>query len=244
MPVPELRLLTGGETPLLVAEGLTVRIGDHPVLEGLDFTLPPSGLTVLLGPNGAGKSVLLRTLQGLLAPVAGRLCWRDGDPPRRALVFQRPVALRRRVRAQLAFALSCAGIPRRARPARIAELLELCDLAPLARRPARRLSGGEQQRLAIATALALDPGFLMLDEPTASLDPAATLAVERLLARIRRRGIPLLLVTHDVHQARRLADRVLFLHRGRLREEAPATRFFTAPASPQARAYLEGRLLP
>ncbi len=243
MPAAELRLVSEETRPLLRAEGLGVTLAGRRVLTALEFELPPRGLVVLLGPNGAGKSVLLRTLQGLMAPSEGRLIWRE-PPPRPALVFQRPVLLRRRVRGQLAFALARGGTPRRARRARLQELAELCDLTNLLERPARALSGGEQQRLAIATALALDPGFLMLDEPTANLDPAATLAVERLLTRIRARGIPILLVTHDVHQARRLAEWVLFLHGGRLRESTPAQRFFTAPASPEARAYLAGRIVP
>lgn len=243
MPVPELRVVPLSDGPLLRVEGLTVRLSGRTVLEGLDFELH-EGLSVVLGANGAGKSVLLRTLHGLIPPAAGRMIWRHGHPPRRALVFQRPVLLRRTVRAQLRFALACAGVPWRRRRERVRELLELADLVHLADRPARRLSGGEQQRLQLATALALDPGLLLLDEPAASLDPAATLAFERVVERVRRAGVSVLLVTHDVHQARRLAERVLFLERGRLVESAPAARFFAAPATAAARAYLEGRLAP
>jgi len=243
MPASELCLLRFPTAPLLRAEGLTVRLSGRTVLEGLDFELG-DGLSVVLGANGAGKSVLLRTLHGLIPPAAGRLAWRGGRPPRRALVFQRPVLLRRSVRAQIRFALACAGVPWRERARRTDGLLAVADLVHLADRPARRLSGGEQQRLQLATALALDPELLLLDEPTASLDPAAILAFERVVARVCARGVSVLLVTHDIHQARRLADRVLFLERGRLVEQAPASRFFAAPASAAARAYLEGRLVP
>ncbi len=122
-------------------------------------------------------------------------------------------------------------------------LLRLTDLGPLGDAPARRLSGGEQQRLAMARAMAASPRFLLLDEPTASLDPRATAAIEALVRRAAAGGVKVVLVTHDRGQAARLARDVLFLHRGRLAEAAPARRFFEAPASPAARGYLKGALL-
>jgi tungstate transport system ATP-binding protein len=158
-------------------------------------------------------------------------------------VFQRPVLLRRTVAANIRYALSVRGIPRRQRRAIVSEALEQAGLLELAARPARVLSVGEQQRLALARAWALKPQVLLLDEPTASLDPAATQAVETLLGRIHRTGTSIIMTTHDLGQARRLADEVLFLHRGRLLEHGPAAEFFNKPQSQEAAAFLEGRLL-
>jgi tungstate transport system ATP-binding protein len=236
--------------PILPArvEGLAVELAGRRVLDGVGFTLGERKTTVVLGPNGAGKSVLLRVLHGLLPPTAGEVSW-NGRPfdaavrARQAMVFQKPVLLRRTVAANLAFALAARGVPRAERRRRVERLLAHFDLAALGDRPARRLSGGQQQRVALARALALEPELLFLDEPTASLDPAATLAIERLLRRAAAQGTRILLVTHDVAQARRLADEVIFLHRGRVLERTPAAEFFDRPRTPEAAAYLAGELL-
>ena len=238
------------EASLAAMEGVVFAPVGRRVIDGLSLALGGGhggGVTALMGPNGAGKSLTLRLLAGLVAPHAGRVSWDGGAarPPRGAvgLVFQRPVLLRRTVRGNLDHALRLARVPRRERPARLAALLARGRLADLAAAPARALSGGEQQRLALVRALAFEPRLLLLDEPTASLDPEATAAIEALVARVARSGVDVLLVTHDAGQARRLASRVLFLSRGRLVEDAPAPLFFGAPRSPEGRAYLEGRLL-
>jgi tungstate transport system ATP-binding protein len=158
-------------------------------------------------------------------------------------VFQHPVSLRRTVAANINYVLSIQGKPRRQRPALVCGALEQAGLLNLARRPARLLSGGEQQRLALARAWALKPQVLLLDEPTASLDPAATQMVEVFLEQISKTGTKIIMTTHDLGQARRLADEVLFLHRGRLLEHGPAAAFFSAPQSKEATAFLEGHLL-
>jgi tungstate transport system ATP-binding protein len=221
-------------------EGLGFAAGGRRLLEGLDFALRAGTRTVVLGPNGAGKSLLLRLLHGLLAPTEGRVHWARPDVGRfQALVAQRPVLLRRSVAANIAYALSVRGM---ADAPRIEAALELAGLAPLARRPARVLSGGEQQRLALARAWAIKPEVMFLDEPTASLDPAATRAVEAIVGDIAARGTKIVMTTHDLGQARRLADDVLYLDRGRLVEAAPAARFFEAPQSASARAFLKGDL--
>ncbi len=227
-------------------DAVRVSRGGRTLLDGLTLTLPPGGVTALVGPNGAGKSLTLRLIAGLIAPDAGAVRWGGRAAPPRgavALAFQRPVLLRRSVAGNLDHALSVAGVARRARPARRDALLALGGLGALADRPARALSGGEAQRLALARALAAGPRLLLLDEPAASLDPAATASIEALVARIAAQGTTVLIVTHDAGQARRLADRAVFLHRGRIVEDAPADRLLTAPRTPEARAYLAGHLL-
>jgi tungstate transport system ATP-binding protein len=153
------------------------------------------------------------------------------------MVFQRPVMLRRTAAANVAYAL------RENDAVRVTQLLTQVGLAALAGRPARRLSGGEQQRLALARALARDPEVLFLDEPTASLDPAATKAVEDIVRAVAASGVKIVMATHDIGQARRLAGDIVFLVRGRLAERADAAAFFNATQTPEAAAFLRGDLV-
>jgi tungstate transport system ATP-binding protein len=219
--------------------------GGVPVLTGIDLVLAAGGRTVLLGPNGAGKSTLLRVLHGLIPPSAGSITWGDATtrPPGQAMVFQRPVMLRRSAGDNVRYALDLAGVHGAEADARIAEALDEVGLRTLAARPARVLSGGEQQKLAFARVWALRPEILFLDEPTASLDPAAARSVEKIIADIHRRGTTIVMTTHNLVQAKRLADDVLFLHGGRITERTPAREFFMTPRSPEAVAFLEGERL-
>jgi tungstate transport system ATP-binding protein len=228
----------------LEAQGLGFAAGALHILSDVYLTIAPGAPTLILGPNGAGKSVLLRLLHGLLAPTAGQVTWAGQHAARRqAMVFQRPVLLRRSALANVTYPLRLAGVPAADRAHRAAQALDLVGLAALAERPARRLSGGEQQRLALARAAAAQPEVLFLDEPCASLDPAATRKVEEIVAALAARGTKIVMTTHDLGQARRLAGDVAFLHGGRLVEHAQAERFFTAPASAEAAAFLRGDLL-
>jgi tungstate transport system ATP-binding protein len=237
---------TASVLPLCV-EGLRYAAGGHEILRGVDLTIGPGTPTLVVGPNGAGKSVLLRVLHGLLAPGAGRIAW--GEVPaaqarrRQAMVLQRPVMLRRSALANVAYPLALAGLPAVERWARAREALGRVGLAALADRPARRLSGGEQQRLALARAWAMAPEVMFLDEPTASLDPAATRAVEAIVAGIAQAGTKVVMTTHDLGQARRLAGDIVFLHQGRVVEHAAADAFFAAPRAAEAAAFLRGELL-
>lgn len=218
--------------------------GGLPLLADLDTRLEAGPRSIVLGPNGAGKSLFLRLAHGLIAPSRGRVHWRGERPARRqAMVFQRPVLLRRSVAANLDYVLRLRGLPSTQRREQRAAVLERTGLTALAARPARVLSGGEQQRLALARAWALEPEVLLLDEPTANLDPTGTRAVEAIIQAIHEAGTKIVMTTHDLGQARRLADEILFLHQGRLLEQAPAARFFEAPASPEAAAFLKGDLL-
>jgi tungstate transport system ATP-binding protein len=236
---------TASAAPLGEARGLIYRVGDTSLVDGIDLRIPNGTLTVVMGPNGAGKSLLLRLLHGLLAPTAGQVLWGsqalDEDLRKhQAMVFQRPVLLRRSVAANIRFALKLRGA---AAPGRVTEILAAVGLAAQAEQPARLLSGGEQQRLSLARALAVQPQVLFLDEPTASLDPASTAAIEAIVTRAHEGGTKIVFVTHDLGQARRLADDVVFLNRGRLIEHTPARQFFDNPSSRAAGDYLAGRLI-
>ena len=220
-------------------ESASLRVGDVNVVRELSLALVPGATTMLLGPNGSGKSTLLRLAMGLAAPTSGRITWGGRGAPgeRLAMMFQRPVMLRRSAAANVAYALPARD------DARVAELLTLVGLAELADRPARKLSGGEQQRLALARALARDPEILFLDEPTASLDPASTKSVEDIVRAVAAAGVKIVMATHDIGQARRLAGDIVFLARGRLVESALAHRFFSSPATGEAAAFLRGDLV-
>jgi tungstate transport system ATP-binding protein len=233
----------------LEVHGLVYERGGQRLIDGVDLRLEEGPCTVIMGPNGAGKSLLLRLLHGLLEPTAGQISWGGRAAGirevtrRQAMVFQRPVLLRRSAAANVSYAMRVHRVPGAERRERLASVLEAARLTHLARRPARVLSGGEQQRLVIARALSICPEVLFLDEPTANLDPASTLAVEDLIRQAGRAGTKLVLVTHDLGQARRLADEVVFMHLGRVLEQTAASRFLDRPVSDAARFYLEGRLL-
>lgn len=220
--------------------------GGSRIIDGVSLTLDAGARTVIVGANGAGKSVLLRLCHGLLAPSSGTIRWNapemPGTPRRQAMVFQRPVLLRRSAIANVAYALRVAGVPWREREGRALEALRRVGLETVARRPARVLSGGEQQRLALARVWALQPEVLFLDEPTASLDPGATQEIERIIGTLHSAGTKIVMVTHNLGQARRLGDEILFLHKGQSLERAPADRFFLRPESPEAAQFLEGEL--
>jgi tungstate transport system ATP-binding protein len=230
----------------IVLEEVSVIVRGKAILADASLTIAAGAPTVVIGPNGSGKTTLLRVLMGLLPPTQGTIA-RGGrigaEPARCAIVFQRPAMLRRSAAGNIRYALAAAGVPRTNRADRCAELLALVGLSDLAEMPAKRLSGGEQHRLAIARALAKDPTVLLLDEPTASLDPAATKMIEDMIRDIAARGIKVVMSTHDLGEARRLAGDVILLHRGRVIENGPAVDFFIAPSTGEARKFIAGELL-
>ncbi|MFO7309475.1 MAG: ATP-binding cassette domain-containing protein [Pseudomonadota bacterium] len=235
----------------LTLDRVTYAHGGTVLIDGISTVIGASSRTIILGPNGAGKSLLLRLCHGLIAPTAGAVRWAGADTlgrsdvaRRQAMVFQRPVLLRRSALANITYALSLQGrLGRAERLARAHEALAGVGLAHVAQRPAHVLSGGEQQRLAIARAAALKPDVLFLDEPTASLDPGACRAIEDAIRAIDAAGTKIIMTTHDLGQARRLADEVLFLCHGRLLEHTPADEFFESPRTPQAAAFLRGDIV-
>ena len=231
----------------LELKDVNFEVGGMRLIKDMTLTLNAGSSTIILGPNGAGKSLLLRICHGLITPNSGSILWRG--PSRneagiyQAMVFQRPVMLRRSMAANLHFGLKSRGTPKAERDRIIDDMLQITGLTRLARSPARALSTGEQQRLAIARAWSLKPEVLFLDEPTANLDPAATHAIEETIASIKQSGTKIIMSTHDLGQAKRLADNVLFLYRGRLLENAVAADFFNRPKNDLAQAFLKGELL-
>lgn len=224
-------------------QDVVLRFDADAVLKGVTMDLDVQGCTVIMGPNGAGKSLLLKLMHGLMTPTSGQIMW-GAKPPsdvmsRQALVLQKPVLLRRSVAANIDFVLKARGKDIGLRDG----LLEHVGLLHKATQPARLLSGGEAQRLSLARALATEPEVLFLDEPTASLDPASVLAIERIVSDARSRGVRIVWVTHDIGQARRMADDVVFLQAGQVAEHSAAAAFFSEPRSQAARDYLDGRIV-
>ena len=230
--------------PIRIA-GLTLVVDGHRVLDDVAAEIATRGITAIIGPNGAGKSTLLRALDGLVRPARGTIAFGpDGTAraPRRAFVFQKTALIRASVARNVALAIEAEPIPAAERAARVATALERVGLAARAQDAARRLSGGEQQRVAFARAWARRPDLLLLDEPTASLDPAATEEIERLIRSLRDAGTKILLVSHNLGQVARLAEDALVLAHGRVAEHGPVARILKTPASDAARAYLTGEL--
>ena len=230
----------------IVLDEVSFASGGVTILDRVSLAFAAGAPAVLIGPNGAGKTTLLRLLMGLVAPVRGRVTWggrEAAEPTHRAIVFQRPAMLRRSAAGNIRYALAAAGVPRAKRASRVDELAAAVGLLGLGSRPARKLSGGEQQRLALARALAREPQILLLDEPTASLDPAATKAIEDVIRVVSARGIKVVMSTHDLGEARRLAGEIVLMHRGRVIESGAADTFFADPRTEEARRFMRGELL-
>jgi len=231
--------------PLLRLTQAGVRFGATEALKPLDLALHRGERLVLVGANGSGKTTLLRLVHGLV-PHSGQRSWADavaaGRPPVTAMLFQRPFLLSLSVRRNVLLGLWLRGVPAAERAGRCAEALARVGLAQQADRPARALSGGQQQRLALARAWALRPDLLLLDEPTASLDPSAKREVEALIDDFGRDGVTVVMSTHNLGQAKRLATRVAYLEAGRLVVDLPVDRFFHDQLPPEAAQFLRGEL--
>ncbi len=231
----------------LTFDNVSFEAGGKRLIKNMSCVFETGPRTVIVGPNGAGKSLFLRLCHGLLDPIEGRIFWNDANTANpglhQAMVFQRPVMLRRSVSANIDYALKLHHIPKDKRKQLINDSLKRAGLGRLRDHPARVLSFGEQQKLALARAWALRPQVLFLDEPTASLDPAATHSVEEIIHAIHEQGTRIIMTTHDLGQAKRIADEVMFLHRGRLLERAPVKQFFDKPQNDLARAFVRGELL-
>lgn len=232
--------------PLCLTD-VELRRGGRRILGPVSLTLDGPGVTVVMGPNGAGKTSLLRVMHGLDRAGRGAVRW-TGDPAiarrRQAFVFQTPILMRRKVVDCIAYPLRLDGVSRAAGRDRAAEIAASVGLADALDKMSAVLSGGEKQKLALARALIRQPEVLFLDEPCANLDGRATRDIEVILLAARAAGARIVMSTHDIGQARRMADEVWFLYDGLLREAAPSADFFAKPQTPEAAAYLRGDLLP
>ncbi|MDP6978427.1 MAG: ATP-binding cassette domain-containing protein [Myxococcota bacterium] len=233
----------------LELRGVGFAVNGNELLADIDLRFEAVDRTMIVGPNGAGKSLLLRIAHGLLSPTAGEVQWhgpRASDPSAlgtQAMVFERPVLLRRSAQANVEYALRCVGCDREVVTEKARAALAQTGLLSVAERHAFVLSSGERQRLALARAWALEPEVLFLDEPTSALDPSATRVVEEIIEAIANAGTRVIMITHDLAQAKRLGDEVVFMNRGRVLERAPVDRFFDAPTSQEAAAFIKGELL-
>jgi tungstate transport system ATP-binding protein len=238
------RDLTPAILPLCLY-GAGYAVGGKALLSEITLGIEAGRRLVVMGANGAGKTLFLRLCHGLIEPTSGRRLWASGAAraEAQAMVFQRPVLLRRSVAANLEYPLALRGLARNLRRLKVERTLDRFGLTPLADRPARLLSGGEQQRLALARAWAMEPQVLFLDEPSSALDPSATRTIEEMIGSFSAEGITIVMTTHNLGQARRLAEDIAFLHRGRLIEHGPAADFFAGPEAPEARAFLAGDLI-
>jgi len=229
----------------LDVSNLSFKINKKIIIDNINILIPLKGLTVILGPNGSGKSIFLKLIHGLLTPTRGQIKWGNVCinkmiREKQAMVFQKPVLLRRSVAANIDFVLK--GLNKNNKIYRN-QLLEEVNLLEKLKIPARSLSGGEQQRLVIARALALQPSVLLLDEPSLNLDPVSTLNIEKIILNAYKLGVKIILVTHDIGQAKRLADDVVFLNAGKIMEYKSSKIFFSNPSSHEARLYLEGKMV-
>ena len=230
--------------PILV-DNISLELNNRLLINGISCQMNAKGISVIMGPNGAGKSLFMRCLHGLATPNSGNILY-AGKPlsldiqKQQSMVFQSPTILRRTVLANMLFVARQRG---QSDPKTSIEYLAQVQLEHLAQHPARLLSGGEKQRLALARALITKPTILFLDEATSNLDPASTETIEKNLQLVDQQGTKIILVTHDIGQAKRLADDVVFLNRGILTEHGPAPSFFKNPASAAAKSYLAGQLV-
>ena len=232
-------------TSLLTLHQASVRFGAVTALDGVNLTLQRGERLALVGANGSGKTSLLRLLHGLV-PHGGERAVHAMQPeqrmPRLAMLFQRPFLMNLSARSNIMLGLRLQRWPRADRAQRCAVALERVGLAALAERAARDLSGGQQQRLALARAWAVGSDVLLLDEPTASLDPSAKREVEALIDEFARDGMTLVMSTHNLGQAKRLATHVAYLEAGRVTVQLPVDEFFSGQLPPDAAAFLKGEL--
>ena len=225
---------------MIAMHDVRIRFGDVEALKGVSISVARGEFVALVGPNGSGKTTLLRAMHGMLRIRGTRTL--DAQAGRQAMVFQRPFVMRLSVRNNLRLALGLAGVPRAQWDERLAAALQRVALQGLEERPARALSGGQQQRLALARAWSVRPALLFLDEPTASLDPAAKKDVEALLAGFAADGMTLVMSTHNLGQAKRLASRVVYLEDGEIHADLPTAQFFDGGLQGRAQQFLKGEM--
>ena len=223
---------------------LSLILDERKILSSLNLSINSDDVTVIMGPNGAGKSIFLKILNGILTPTSGCITWNNKKQfsdtlNTQAFVFQKPILLRRSVIANLDYMDSVLGNKKKISKDR---LLEIVQLKKQKNQPARMLSLGEQQRLSLVRSLMLRPNLLLLDEPTANLDPASTKIIEDIILNLKMMGIKIIFVTHNILQAKRIADDIIFLNEGKMVEHLDKQEFFSNSKSIEVQNYLNGKL--
>ena len=226
----------------LTLSGVRVRRQGKTVLGPVDLTLAADGTTIIVGPNGSGKTTLLRVMHGIERVNGGHVAWECDDPAKHGFVFQTPIMMRRTVAENLTYPLKLLKTPKDQIAMKVDHWLARIGLEALRNGQATRLSGGERQKLAIARALIRKPDVLFLDEPCANLDGHATREIEALLSDVASAGTRLVMATHDMGQARRLANDLVFLLDGKIHEFGPAA-IFDIPATGELAAFLRGDIV-
>ena len=223
---------------------LSLILDERKILSSLNLSINSDDVTVIMGPNGAGKSIFLKILNGILTPTSGCITWNNKKQfsdtlNKQAFVFQKPILLRRSVIANLDYMDSVLGYKKKISKDR---LLKIVQLQKQKNQPARMLSLGEQQRLSLIRSLMLRPNLLLLDEPTANLDPASTKIIEDIILNLKMMGIKIIFVTHNILQAKRIADEIIFLNEGKMVEHLNKQEFFSNSKSIEVQNYLNGIL--
>jgi len=232
--------------PSVSLKDVSVKRRGKPILDAVTLDLAASGFTIVLGPNGAGKTTLLKVLHGVERITSGTVAWSlpAADAQHmQAYVFQRPIMLRRSVRDNLAYPLQLQGLPKAQIAQQVAHWADKIGLTDMLDHPAPRLSGGEKQKLAVGRALIRTPQVLFLDEPCANLDGRATREIETILRDVHAQGTRVIMTTHDLGQARRLASDVVFMLKGKPHEQGAAPQIFDAPRTPEAKAFFQGDIV-
>ena len=220
-------------------------IGETYLISNANIEIKSDGITVIMGPNGSGKSLFLNLLHGLILPNNGTITF-NGLPlnkkirRRQAMVFQTPTLLRRTVLSNMVFVDSLDG---KIDLIRCKKILEMLGLEQFHNQPAKLLSSGEKQRLALARALVLKPDILLLDEPTANLDPASIYVIEEIVKNAGRCGVKIIFITHDISQAKRIGDDIIFIHKGKILEYKKTAALFKNPKCPETKAYIQGKII-
>ena len=226
---------------VLTVNNLNLNIGNKSLLKNLSFEILNKKITVIMGPNGSGKSLCLKLIGGLLKPTSGFIIFNNKQVI--GYVPQNVVFLRRNVYQNLTYSLKIISLSKNIIQRRVSEIIDICDISHLFEISARKLSVGQQQLIAILRALIMKPKLLLLDEPCSNLDPHFTKIIEDILKQAKKDGMKIILVTHDLNQAKRLSDDIIFIHKGNIYEHTQRKEFFIKPLSQQAKDYIKGRLI-
>ncbi len=231
----------------LIAKDITYEVKGAKLIKGISLEVSSGGTTIILGHNGSGKSLLLKLLHGVITPSSGRIAWNNRTPVAnqywRTFLLQTPTFFKHTVQYNIEFVLRVAGIPANKHKSRCHQALEICGLANLSNRNTYSLSGGELQKLSLARAWVLNPSVVLLDEPTVALDPPSALGFENIIHQFKQSGTKVIMTTHDLSQAKRLADEIVFIDAGKVIEQSQAEKFFSGPQSSQAQNFISGELI-